>query len=380
MFDFLVPKAFAQGVAGNNTGTAATTENVQTGLQKFFGYVLSHLNSWLAGAVVIAIFYVLAKMASQAIVKAITREREDVQQSTLLLFERITKITILGIGVTIALAINGLNFTAVIGALSLGIGFALKDIVANFISSIILLSQDRIKIGDLINVNGIIGTIISIDTRISVLQALDGTEVVVPNAVMLSSTLISYTTNPFRRIDLMLGVGYETDLSLAISLIKGVFDKCKEVVVKPEPLITVDEFVNGTIQICARFWVESRAPGGWQRIRSDIAYRIKRAFDKVGISMPSGVTTIKLDEDDRAILKTIDSIRKGYVPEPHKNPTKEQVAEAALETENLPKHPYKIFPEPQKPAPTPPVAPVPVVVPVTPPAPPKPPAPPPTHM
>ncbi len=113
---------------------------------------------------------------------------------------------------TIALAINGLNFTAVIGALSLGIGFALKDIIGNFISGVIMLAQNRINIGDFIKVKDILGTIVSIDTRATILQAIDGTEVVIPNQIMLGETLISYTTNPFRRIDLGVGVDYKTNL------------------------------------------------------------------------------------------------------------------------------------------------------------------------
>lgn len=376
MLDFLIPKAMAQGVSATTANIA--TEQTSGGLQAFLNYFISNLDNWLAAIVIIFVFYILGKMAGGSVRKTIIKEKEDVQESALVLIERITKITVLFIGITIALAINGLNFTAVIGALSLGIGFAMKGVIGNFISSVMLLSQDRIKIGDFISVNGVMGTILSIDTRVTILQALDGSEVVIPNDIMLSQTVINYTINPFRRIFLFVGVGYETDLATAISLIKGVLDKDKDVVVKPEPLITIDEFANGTINLKVRFWVESRAR--WQRIRSNVAYRIKHAFDEVGISMPSGVTTLKFDEDDRGILKTIDSIKKGFVSEPHKNPTTQQIAEAALHTENIPKHPYPIFPEALKPAPVEPLAPAPVTVPITPPVPPKPPAPPPTHL
>lgn len=374
----LIPKALAQGVIGtaSNAATSAAVES-KTGLQGFFGYVISNLDNWLAGLVVIVGFYILGKMASSSVVKAITKEREDIQAGALILLERITKTTIVGIGVVIALAVNGLNFTAVIGALSLGIGFALKGVISNFISSIMLLSQNRIKIGDLVNVNGITGTIISIDTRVSVLQALDGTEVVIPNETMLSTTIINYTMNPFRRIFLMVGVSYNTDLALAISLIKGVLDKDKDVVVKPLPLITIDEFGESSINIKVRFWVESR--GGWQRIRSNVAYRIKCAFDEVGISIPFPIRTLKLDENDRATQKAVDNIKKGFIPEPYEDPTTEQIVQAALHTENIPKHPYPIFPEPVKPTPIEPLVPAAVPVPVTP-APSKPPAPPPTHL
>src|SRR5690606_14530628 len=140
----------------------------------------------------------------------IDKKGEDVHEASLVLVERVTVITISIIGITIAFAINGLNFTAVIGALSLGIGFALKDIIGNFISGVIMLSQNRVRIGDFIKVKDILGTIIGIDARATILQAIDGTEVVIPNQTMLGETLISYSTNPFRRVKLDIGVDYKT--------------------------------------------------------------------------------------------------------------------------------------------------------------------------
>lgn len=346
MFQTLIPSAKAQGfvnTASNaaNTGKDVAVEGAQTGIQALVNYVVSNIGNWIGGVVIFIIFYILGKMGASAAKRAIIKKQEDVQESALILVERITFIVILTIGVTIAFAINGLNFTAVIGAMSLGIGFALKDIIGNFISGVIMLSQNRINIGDFIKVKDILGTIVNIDTRATVLQAIDGTEVVIPNQTMLGETLISYTTNPFRRIDLNVGVDYKTDLPMVTSLIKGIIDKDDQIVVKPEPLVLVDEFGDSSIIIKIRFWVESHID--WQNTRSNLANKIKKAFDELGINIPFPIRTLKLDEDDRAVLKTLDSFKKGFVPEPTSTPSQTEVADIANKTKSFTNIPEELF-------------------------------------
>lgn len=336
MFEFLLPTAYAQGVVQNTE--EATTE----GLEGLIRYVVTNIDNWIAGIVIAVLFFLLSKMAARAFKKTIIQKKgEDVHEASLVLVERVTVITISIIGVTIAFAINGLNFTAVIGALSLGIGFALKDIIGNFISGVIMLSQNRIRIGDFIKVNDILGTIVSIDARATILQAIDGTEVVIPNQTMLGETLVSYSTNPFRRIELSVGVDYKTDLPMVTSLIKGILDKDPAIVPKPVPLILVDEFGDSSININIKFWVETGT--SWLNVRSNLANKIKKAFDELGINIPFPIRTLKLDENDRSFLKTMDSMKKGFVPEEGGVPNMDQVRQSAENTAKNPAIPIDLF-------------------------------------
>jgi small-conductance mechanosensitive channel len=348
MLEKLIPEAHAQ-IGTAREAAEAGKEAGAAGVQQLFSFVARNIDNWIAGIIVVIISYILAKMVAKAAKEAILRKKgEEVQESVLILVDRITTFTILGVGITIALAINGLNFTLVIGALSLGIGFALKDIIGNFISGIIMLSQTRVKIGDLIKVGDILGTIVSIDTRATILQSVDGTEIVIPNQSMLNETLISYSTNPFRRIELIVGVDYNTDLPMVTSLIKGIIEKDKDIVIKPEPLVLVNEFGDSAINIKVLFWIESSK--SWMKIRSNLANRIKKTFNELNINIPFPIRTLKLDEDDRSFLKTMDSMKKGVVPEPTPAPTREDVVKAAEGTENAPQVPEEIFKE-EKPVP-----------------------------
>lgn len=345
--DKLIPSALAQGFTQQVKSTAATgeqaaVEGAQSGIQELVKFVASNIDNWIAGIIIVIISWVIAKMTAGAIKREIVKKKgEDVQESVLILVERMTTIVVLTVGITIAAAINGLNFTAVIGAMSLGIGFALKDIIGNFISGIIMLSQDRIRIGDLIKVGDMVGTIVSIDTRATILQSIDGTEVVIPNQSMLNETIVSFTTNPFRRIELIVGVDYGTDLPMVTSLVKGIVDKDKDVIPKPESLVLVDEFGDSAINIKVLFWIESS--NNWMKVRSNLANRIRKTFNELNINIPFPIRTLKLDEDDHAFLKTMDSMKKGIVPELIPVPTRDQVVTAAVGTENAPQVPEEIF-------------------------------------
>lgn len=350
-----IPKAYAATTPAASS-TAAPLLGGETGtksLSKLSGFIIDNIDNWTAGVIIVIVTVILAKMASTAARDAMIRAKgEEVQENALVLVERMTKMGILLIGILIALAINGLNFTAVIGAISLGIGFALKSFIENFISSVMMLSQNRIRIGDLVEINGFIGRIVSIDMRTTVIQQLDGPMVTIPNQTMLSSVWTSYSANPFRRMELLVGVAYETDLPTATSIIKGVVVKDPDIVPKPEASVMIDAFADSSVTIKVWFWVETTKP--FLVVRSNLANRIKNAFDKAGISITCPVRILKFDQDDPALLKTIDSIKKGIIPEPKPKLTKEQMAEYAAGTEKMSKIPMNVFEVPK-----------PAVVPVT---------------
>jgi small conductance mechanosensitive channel len=348
-----IPKAYAATVpAASNTALLGGETGVKS-ISKFSSFVLSHIDMWAIGLAIVIGTVILAKIASTKARDAMIRAKgEEVQENALVLVERMTKMGIMLVGITIALAINGLNFTAVIGAISLGIGFALKSFIENFISSVMMLAQNRIRIGDLVDINGFLGRIVSIDMRTTVLQQLDGSMVTIPNQTMLVSNWTSYSANPFRRVEILVGVAYNTDLPTATSLIRGVIAKNPDVVIKPEPSVMVDAFAESSITIRIWFWVE--ASKAWMMIKSNLTHRIKKAFDEVGISITCPVRVLKIDQDDREFLKTMDSLKKGIVPDIKPLPTQEQLAELATKTGAMPQVPYNVF-----------EAPKPVAIPVT---------------
>jgi hypothetical protein len=183
---------------------------------------------------------------------------------------------------------------------------------------------------------------------------------------------------------------------MATSLVMGIISKNKKIVTKPPPKVLVNDFGPSSINLQIYFWIQTG--DNLLGIKSNLAAQIKKAFDKAGVKIPFPIQTIKLDEDDRSFLKTMDSLKKGIIPEPAKVPGDDVLAEIAEKTSmepNIPHNPFdKIKSAEAKAAPvakdagpaqTQPIGSIEKVTAITgaaptPPPPPKPKAPPPTHM
>jgi len=290
MSNWFIPTALAQ-VGSNVTGE---TQQHLTGLLDFF---VVKIPSFIAAFVVFVIFYIMAK-AIKKIVEGRMADKFEEHKEMQILAGRTSATATIIIGATIALNIAGIDLTAIIAAAGFGVGFALKDIIINFLAGVMILAQKHFTIGDFISVDGTIGKIIEIQTRATILQALNGTMVVVPNSDLFSKQVTSYTSNPFRRIEIAVGVEYGTDLNKAVDSCYKAIKATKGILIEPKPVVIVTEFADSSINLAVRAWVESR--GGWLSIKSDLAINIKTYFDKVGINIPFPITTVVFDKDARA--------------------------------------------------------------------------------
>lgn len=287
-----IPTAYAQALdAGAVTGE---TESQLVGLLDFF---IVKIPSFIAAFVVFAIFFFLAK-AIKGIVESRVSTAFEEHKEVQILAGRVASVSTLVIGATVALNIAGIDLTVIIAAVGFGIGFALKDIIINFLAGMMILAQKQYTIGDFINIDGTIGKIEEIQARATILKALDGTKVVVPNAELFSKQVISYTSNVFRRIEVSVGVEYDTDLKLAVETCYNAIKRTTGVLIEPQPAVLVTEFGDSSINLVVRAWVDSH--GSWLQIKSDLTVNIKKEFDKVGIGIPFPIRTIVYDKDAKA--------------------------------------------------------------------------------
>lgn len=290
MLDFLlnIQTAYAQVATG---AVAGETETQLLGLLDLF---IVKIPSFIAAFVVFIIFFFIAK-AIKGIVENRMATRFEEHKEMQILAGRASSATTLILGATIALNIAGIDLTVIIAAAGFGIGFALKDIIINFLAGVMILAQKQFSIGDFINIDGTIGKITEIQARATILKALDGTRVVVPNSELFTKQVTSYTSNPFRRIEIPVGVEYDTDLTYAIKICYNALKKTEGVLIEPKPVVLVMEFSDSSINLVVRAWVESK--GGWLKIKSDLAMNIKKEFDASGINIPFPIRTIVYDKD-----------------------------------------------------------------------------------
>lgn len=281
-------------VVNANTQEAATFWDKINELINFFWV---NVPVWGISAVIIFISFILAKVVSSRIKNKVIEKTGEEHPEVTILSGRFAYAITLTIGVTIGLKVSGIDLTTIIAAVSVGIGFALQDLITNFIAGIMILASKQFTVGDFIKVNDTLGVVKEIQSRATVLKAINGTRVIVPNSELFTNQVVSYTSNPVRRVDFLVGVQYSTNLQVAIDVASKVLEENKEVLDEPKPTVYLTEFSDSSINLSVRFWVESRA--GWIRIRSIIIKEIKEAFDKAGITIPFPIRTLDVPKEEQ---------------------------------------------------------------------------------
>ena len=283
--------------AATTTGAADKVAGQTSGqLADLVTAIVEKIPFWIAAFVVIILSFIVAKIVRSIVENKMAEKGiEDEHKEIQILGGRISYVVILTIGFTAGLKIAGIDLTTIIAAVAFGIGFALKDIITNFLAGIMILLSKNFTIGDFIVVEGTMGRIIEIQSRVTVLQAVDGTKVVVPNAQLFNKQVTSYTSNPFRRIEVVTSVDYRSDLKNALKVCLIAAKKTKGVLMEPKPAVLVTEFGDSEIVIGVRVWVESRA--GFKKIQSRLFMNIKEAFDEYNIDFPFSMRQIIYDKD-----------------------------------------------------------------------------------
>ena len=194
---------------------------------------------------------------------------------------------IIATGIILALSSLGVDlskFNLMAGALGLGIGFGLQNVISNFVSGLILVFERPILVGDTVEVNNLLGTVKRIGVRSSNISTFDGAEVVVPNSNLISNDLINWTlSSNLKRIEILIGVAYGTDLNTVLKILKETVDSHEDVLKTPAPQALFSDFGDSSLNFRLRFWVPFEH--GMQA-KSDVSVALYNAFEEKGIQIP----------------------------------------------------------------------------------------------
>jgi potassium-dependent mechanosensitive channel len=190
----------------------------------------------------------------------------------------------------VAFSYAGFNLSSlaiVAGALSLGIGFGLQNLVNNFVSGLILLAERPIRVGDLVVVGGEEGYVRKISVRSTELETFDRANVLIPNSSFVSEKVKNWTfRNNISCITIPLGVAYGSDPRQVQDLLLSVARSHPDVLTAPAPSVTLDEFAAANLRFTLCAFVGDLGKSG--QVRSDLAMAIIEALGKAGIAFPSG--------------------------------------------------------------------------------------------
>ena len=200
----------------------------------------------------------------------------------------ISTYVIIGFGIILAVMGAGIDlntFALLAGALGVGIGFGLQDVVNNFISGLILIFERPIQVGDAVQVEDLSGRVTHIGIRSSTVKTWDGAEVIVPNGNLISNKLINWTlSDQRRRIEIKVGVAYGTDVSLVMETLLDCAKQNEKILEFPTPSVLFEDFADSSLNFELRCW--ARDFESWIEIRSEIRVAIDKAFKEKNIEIP----------------------------------------------------------------------------------------------
>jgi small-conductance mechanosensitive channel len=182
------------------------------------------------------------------------------------------------------------------GALAIGVGFGTQTIIRNFISGMIVLAERRVRIGDTIEVDGVTGTVASVDFRSTTVRGFDGVETIVPNSVLLENKVTNWTfTDQKVRRSVRIGVAYGSDLRVVSDLLEETVKRHGNVLGDPAPQVYLDDFGDNAVAFLVHFWVDLAQVANATRVMSDLRFMIGKRLDEAGIVIAFPQRDVHLD-------------------------------------------------------------------------------------
>ena len=243
------------------------------------GNILSFLFLLIVG-------YALANLLAFALRKLLL-SRFPLQRGLPFTISKVTYYVLLVLVFLAALANAGMElnkFTLVTGALGVGVGFGLQNIVNNFASGLILLFERPIRVGDTVEMKGLAGIVKRIGARSSTIQTGEDAEVIVPNSNLISNEVINWTLSSVRRrVGIPVGVAYGTEPERVLSLLIEVAAAHSGVTRNPKPEAYFVGFGDSALNFELRFWTYQE---DWFRLKSDVAVGLTKALREANIEIP----------------------------------------------------------------------------------------------
>lgn len=239
----------------------------------------------LAGAVIVFVVgRFVARLATAAIVRGARKARMD---ETLVSFLNnliyMVLLTAVCISALSRLGVNLDSLTAILAAAGFAVGMAMQGSLGNLAAGVMLVFFKPFRVGDVVDVCGNRGTVVEIQLFNTILLTLDNVRIVVPNGQITEGTIQNYSSEPERRIDLVVGCGYNDDLRAVRGVLEKIVAEHPQVLQSPNPQVAVSELGDSSVNFVVRPWVKSEE---YWDVRFSLTEQLKLAFDEHGFTFP----------------------------------------------------------------------------------------------
>ena len=194
------------------------------------------------------------------------------------------------------LGIQTTSVLAILGAAGLAVGLALKDSLSNFASGVMIILFRPFQIGDVVTAGGVTGKIKEIHLFNTEFTTPDNQKILVPNAAIMSGSIVNINAHDKRRVDLVVGIGYDDDIKKAKNILTAIVEANEKVLLDEGITIAVSELADSSVNFVVRAWTQT--PDYWD-VKFNLTETIKLTFDKEGISIPYPQSDVHLYKEKK---------------------------------------------------------------------------------
>lgn len=264
------------------------------------GYINDYAIPWGINIAMAIVIYVVGRLVVGVILSLFRRVMakskydamlvdflEAIISAVLMLFVIVASLDQLGVDTT--------SLVAILGAAGLAIGLSLQDSLKNFAAGVMLLVFKPFKSGDFVEAGGTSGTVNKIGIFTTTMTSPDNKEIIVPNGGIYGDNITNYSAKDTRRVDMVVGIGYDADLLKAKKILQEMIAADERVLKEPEPKIAVSELADSSVNFIVRPWVNAADYWG---VKFDFTEAVKLRFDQEGISIPFPQMDVHLHKED----------------------------------------------------------------------------------
>lgn len=267
-----------------------TLPSVQSKLEQILNYKLIELGSYklsLWSIISVLLLFLVVTTLLKLIKRSILKNKR-IDQSKRYTIYVLSKYAIVTMCFVWAMHLLGMNVTLFLGgsaAILVGVGLGLQNLFADFVSGLILLVDSSIKIGDIIEVDGLTCRVVTINLRTTQVLTRDDKTILLPNSKLTQNNIINWTHNAVAtRFDIQVGVGYDSDAHLVKRLLLEIVNAQEGVLKSPEPFVRFNNFDDSSLSFSLNFWCID--PFRVEKVKSEIRFKIFDTFNKYHIDIP----------------------------------------------------------------------------------------------
>lgn len=241
--------------------------------------------------ITILVTIIISKLAKNKMFKYLERTSEwEGREEMIWVITRSVNITILVIGTTITLSVLGIDLGIFMWWIWFWLGFTLKSFLTNFVAWIMMVTQWFYHIGDMIKIEWKVWHIKKINSLFTSVEQFDGVLFYVPNGKFMEENVENFHANDKRRIDVIVGVDYKTDILKAKKVMLQVVEQFPNILKTPSSDIIIEELGNSSIGLKLRFWISSK--DSYFEVKSNVSETVNQAFKQYDISIAFPQMTI----------------------------------------------------------------------------------------